>query len=290
MLNILITGGTGYIGKNLVSAFLNKGNKVFLLKRKNSINDIKHENLVEIIYDGTYNSFEIIREKIDIVYHLATCFLVNHKTENLEELINSNILLGTQLLEYMAKNNIKNIINTETYAESITGEEYNPQNLYSATKMAFKSILKYYVDTYDMKAISLVLSDTYGPNDTRKKFLNLVLDALKSQDLNFKMSLGEQEICYIYIEDVVEAYLEAGKLILSLKDKELRTYSVFGNEILTLNNLVDSLEKVFSKKLNIEKGYYPYRLREIMKFNYKYIERLPNWEPIVSLEEGVKNL
>lgn len=137
MLNILITGGTGYIGKNLVSAFLNKGNKVFLLKRKNSINDIKHENLVEIIYDGTYNSFEIIREKIDIVYHLATCFLVNHKTENLEELINSNILFGTQLLEYMAKNNIKNIINTETYAESITGEEYNPQNLYSATKMAF---------------------------------------------------------------------------------------------------------------------------------------------------------
>lgn len=289
-MNILITGGTGYIGKNLVNTLLTKGNKVFLLKRKNSKNDIKHENLVEIIYDGTSASLEKIKDKIDIVYHLATCFLVNHKTENLEELINSNILFGTQILEYMSKNNIKYFINTETYAESITGEEYNPQNLYSATKMAFKSILKYYVDTYDMKAISLVLSDTYGPNDTRKKFLNLVVDTLRSQDLNFKMSLGEQEICYIYIEDVVEAYLETGKLILSLKDKELRTYSVFGNEILTLNNLVDSLEKIFGKKLNIAKGYYPYRLREIMKFNYKHIERLPNWEPIISLEEGVKKL
>ena len=289
-MNILITGGTGYIGKNLVNTLLTKGNKVFLLKRKNSKNDIKHENLVEIIYDGTSASLEKIKDKIDIVYHLATCFLVNHKTENLEELINSNILFGTQILEYMSKNNIKYFINTETYAESITGEEYNPQNLYSATKMAFKSILKYYVDTYDMKAISLVLSDTYGPNDTRKKFLNLVVDTLRSQDLNFKMSLGEQEICYIYIEDVVEAYLETGKLILSLKDKELRTYSVFGNEILTLNNLVDSLEKIFGKKLNIAKGYYPYRLREIMKFNYKHIERLPNWEPIISLEEGMKKL
>lgn len=289
-MNILITGGTGYIGKNLVNTLLTKGNKVFLLKRKNSKNDIKHENLVEIIYDGTSASLEKIKDKIDIVYHLATCFLVNHKTENLEELINSNILFGTQILEYMSKNNIKYFINTETYAESIIGEEYNPQNLYSATKMAFKSILKYYVDTYDMKAISLVLSDTYGPNDTRKKFLNLVVDTLRSQDLNFKMSLGEQEICYIYIEDVVEAYLETGKLILSLKDKELRTYSVFGNEILTLNNLVDSLEKIFGKKLNIAKGYYPYRLREIMKFNYKHIERLPNWEPIISLEEGVKKL
>ena len=224
------------------------------------------------------------------MYHLATCFLVNHKTENLEELINSNILFGTQLLEYMAKHSIQNFINTETYAESITGEEYNPQNLYSATKMAFKSILKYYVDTYNMKAISLVLSDTYGPNDTRKKFLNLVLDALKSQDLNFKMSLGEQEICYIYIEDVVNAYLKSRDLISSQGIKELKTYSVFGNEILTLNNLVELLEKIFNKKLSTEKGYYPYRLREIMKFNYTHIERLPNWEPKISLKEGVKRI
>ena len=190
----------------------------------------------------------------------------------------------------MAKHSIQNFINTETYAESITGEEYNPQNLYSATKMAFKSILKYYVDTYNMKAISLVLSDTYGPNDTRKKFLNLVLDALKSQDLNFKMSLGEQEICYIYIEDVVNAYLKSRDLISSQGIKELKTYSVFGNEILTLNNLVELLEKIFNKKLSTEKGYYPYRLREIMKFNYAHIERLPNWEPKISLKEGVKRI
>lgn len=289
-MNILITGGTGYIGRNLVEAFLSKGDKVFFIRRETSINNIQHENLVEIIYDGTYKSFEKIKEKIDIVYHLATCFLVNHKTENLEELINSNILFGTQLLEYMAKHSIRNFINTETYAESIAGEEYNPQNLYSATKMAFKSILKYYVDTYNMKAISLVLSDTYGPNDTRKKFLNLVLDALKSQDLNFKMSLGEQEICYIYIEDVVNAYLKSRDLISSQGIKELKTYSVFGNEILTLNNLVELLEKIFNKKLNIEKGYYPYRLREIMKFNYAHIERLPNWEPKISLKEGVKRI
>lgn len=289
-MNILITGGTGYIGRNLVEAFLSKGDKVFLIRRETSINNIQHENLVEIIYDETYSSFEKIKEKIDIVYHLATCFLVNHKTENLEELINSNILFGTQLLEYMAKHSIQNFINTETYAESITGEEYNPQNLYSATKMAFKSILKYYVDTYNMKAISLVLSDTYGPNDTRKKFLNLVLDALKSQDLNFKMSLGEQEICYIYIEDVVNAYLKSRDLISSQGIKELKTYSVFGNEILTLNNLVELLEKIFNKKLSTEKGYYPYRLREIMKFNYAHIERLPNWEPKISLKEGVKRI
>ena len=148
----------------------------------------------------------------------------------------------------------------------------------------------YYVDTYNMKAISLVLSDTYGPNDTRKKFLNLVLDALKSQDLNFKMSLGEQEICYIYIEDVVNAYLKSRDLISSQGIKELKTYSVFGNEILTLNNLVELLEKIFNKKLSTEKGYYPYRLREIMKFNYAHIERLPNWEPKISLKEGVKRI
>ena len=139
-----------------------------------------------------------------------------------------------------------------------------------------------------MRCISLVLSDTYGPNDVRKKFLNLVLEVLKSENNEFKMSPGEQEICYIYIDDVITAYIEAIKLISKLEEKDLKTYSVFGNEILTLNSLVELLEGLYNKKLKIEKGFYSYRLREIMKFNYSSIERLPNWSPKVSLKDGVK--
>lgn len=287
-MNILVTGGTGYIGSNLVKSLLKEGHKVFLLKRKNSKILVNDERVIEVLYDGTYYSLEKINGKVDIIIHLATYFLVNHKTENIENLLNANILLGTHLLEYASKHDIKDFINTETYAESITGIEYNPQNLYSATKKAFKDILKYYVDSNKMKCISLVLSDTYGPNDVRKKFLNLVLEVLKSENNEFKMSPGEQEICYIYIDDVIRAYIEAIKLISKLEEKDLKTYSVFGNEILTLNSLVELLEGLYNKKLKIEKGFYSYRLREIMKFNYSYIERLPNWSPKISLKDGVK--
>lgn len=287
-MNILVTGGTGYIGSNLVKSLLKEEHKVFLLKRKNSKSLVNDKRVIEVLYDGTYCSLEKINEKVDMIIHLATCFLVNHKTENIEDLLNANILLGTHLLEYASKHNIKDFINTETYAESITGIEYNPQNLYSATKKAFKDILKYYVDFNKMRCISLVLSDTYGPNDIRKKFLNLVLEVLKSENNEFKMSPGEQEICYIYIDDVITAYIEAIKLISKLEEKDLKTYSVFGNEILTLNSLVELLEGLYNKKLKIEKGFYSYRLREIMKFNYSSIERLPNWSPKVSLKDGVK--
>lgn len=287
-MNILVTGGTGYIGSNLVKSLLKEEHKVFLLKRKNSKSLVNDERVIEVLYDGTYCSLEKINEKVDMIIHLATCFLVNHKTENIEDLLNANILLGTHLLEYASKHDIKDFINTETYAESITGIEYNPQNLYSATKKAFKDILKYYVDFNKMRCISLVLSDTYGPNDIRKKFLNLVLEVLKSENNEFKMSPGEQEICYIYIDDVITAYIEAIKLISKLEEKDLKTYSVFGNEILTLNSLVELLEGLYNKKLKIEKGFYSYRLREIMKFNYSSIERLPNWSPKVSLKDGVK--
>ncbi len=287
-MNILVTGGTGYIGSNLVKILLKEEHKVFLLKRKNSKSLVNDERVIEVLYDGTYCSLEKINEKVDMIIHLATCFLVNHKTENIEDLLNANILLGTHLLEYASKHDIKDFINTETYAESITGIEYNPQNLYSATKKAFKDILKYYVDSNKMRCISLVLSDTYGPNDVRKKFLNLVLEVLKSENNEFKMSPGEQEICYIYIDDVITAYIEAIKLISKLEEKDLKTYSVFGNEILTLNSLVELLEGLYNKKLKIEKGFYSYRLREIMKFNYSSIERLPNWSPKVSLKDGVK--
>ena len=289
-MNVLLTGATGYIGKNLLERLLKEEHEVTIIKRKTSKLLKSYKKIKEVIFDGTYESLEKgIEIKPDVVIHLATCFLANHTSDKIEDLIDSNILFGTYLLEYMAKNSIKYFINTETYAESLNGKEYNPQNLYSATKMAFKDILKFYADDSRLKIISLVLSDTYGPGDTRKKFINLTIEAIKNKNNIFNMSLGEQEICYVYIEDVVEAYIRAIEILKEIQEKEIRTYSVFGNEIVTLNELVSIVEEVFNYKLNCNKGFFKYRNREIMKFDYN-IDRLLGWSPKVILKEGIKKL
>lgn len=286
--NILITGGTGYIGSNLIKRLVHT--------RRFQITAIYHnrlpkENIREVNwvkYNGDYKSLNLIGGDTDIIIHLATYFKSNHSTEDIGKLINSNILFGTHLLEYAKRNKINKFINTSSYAQSIDNSSYNPQNLYTATKEAFEDILKYYIESGVVKSITLSLFDTYGPNDSRPKFINLVIDAL-DKDIIFNMSPGGQQISYVYIEDVVNAYCQALDLLLNNKIEKSKAFSVIGCETMSLNDLVKYVSRTMGKKLQINRGFYSYREREIMKSIPKY-EILPNWEAKVKISEGVKRI
>jgi len=285
-MKILITGGAGFIARNLVRELLKRNYNIITIYRetipKEFIGKVKM-----IQYKGNYNDLEenLEGEQIDIVIHLATHFTSKHRANEIRELFESNILLGTHILEYMKEHKAKKFINTSTYATSIDGTDYNPQNLYSATKKAFEDILVFYVESEKMQTINLELSDTYGLGDTRPKFLNLLLDAIK-ENREFNMSPGEQEICYIHVRDVVNAYLRAIDMLVNEDIKKIENYSVYGDEVLTLNQLVNKVQDISGTKIQVNKGVYPYKEREIMKFKPKY-PILPGWQPRVSLTQGI---
>jgi len=285
-MKILITGGAGFIARNLVRELLKRNYNIITIYRetipKEFIGKVKM-----IQYKGNYNDLEenLEGEQIDIVIHLATHFTSKHRANEIRELFESNILLGTHILEYMKEHKAKKFINTSTYATSIDGTDYNPQNLYSATKKAFEDILVFYVESEKMQTINLELSDTYGLGDTRPKFLNLLLDAIK-ENREFNMSPGEQEICYIHVRDVVNAYLRAIDMLVNEDIKKIENYSVYGDEVLTLNQLVNKAQDISGTKIQVNKGVYPYKEREIMKFKPKY-PILPGWQPRVSLTQGI---
>jgi nucleoside-diphosphate-sugar epimerase len=287
MKNILITGGTGYIGSNLIDKLLSKEFRIFALYNNNKSEKI-NDNLHWIKYNGSFDSLTKITQKIDIILHLATLFSPKHSIDVIKNMINSNILLGVHLLEFAKENNIKSFINTSTYAQSIDGSAYNPQNFYTATKGAFESILKFYTESGVVNNITLSLYDTYGPNDTRPKFINLVLNNLNSAQI-FNMSLGEQEIRYIYIDDVTEAYYLSIELLLSNKISKSQTFSICGKETFTLNELVRHVGNIYGKKIETNPGFYPYRDREIMRCNPKF-PILPGWEPKTNIEQGIKQI
>lgn len=285
-MNILITGGAGFIARNLVNELLKRNYNIITIYRetipKEFVGKVKM-----IQYKGNYNDLEenLEGEQIDIVIHLATHFTSKHRTNEIRKLFESNILLGTYLLEYMKNHKAKKFINTSTYATSIDGRDYNPQNLYSATKKAFEDILIFYAESKKMQTINLELSDTYGLGDTRPKFLNLLLDAIK-ENREFNMSPGEQEICYIHVRDVVNAYLRAIDMLVNEDIKKIENYSVYGDEVLTLNQLVNKVQDILGTKIQVNKGVYQYKEREIMKFKPKY-PVLPGWQPHVSLRQGI---
>jgi nucleoside-diphosphate-sugar epimerase len=148
--------------------------------------------------------------------------------------------------------------------------------------------LKYYTESGIIKNITLSLYDTYGPNDNRPKFINLVIDAL-DKDVPFNMSPGNQEIRYVYIDDVVNAYCIALDLLMGNKIDKSETFSISGNESMSLNELVEYVSNTVGKKIETNPGFYNYRDREIMKCIPKF-NKIPNWEAKVKLSEGIKQI
>lgn len=286
-MNLLVTGGTGYIGSKLICKLLAHGHKIWSIFN-NSTPSVSDENLIWIKYDGQYESLLKINGKIDVIIHLATCFSPKHSLDKIDRMIVSNILFGTHLLEFAREFKIENFINTSTYAQSIDESSYNPQNFYTSTKQAFEDILKFYTESGYVKNITLSLYDTYGPDDNRPKFINLVINALIKGEV-FNMSPGNQEIRYVYVDDVVEAYLFAISMLKSRKIIKSETYSVYGEECFTLLQLVSFINKILNRNLVINPGFYPYRDREIMLSRPKF-PKIPGWTQKINLEEGIKLL
>jgi len=283
-LTVLITGSTGFIGQNLLTRLVDMGANVIAVAHYNQPNN---NSVYRIIYDGTYESlFKPLEEiKIDIIIHLATLFIANHKSNQIGELIDSNVKFGSYMLELTKQKNIPYFINTTTYAQSYNHDGYNPQNLYAATKQSFETIVKYYEEVTETIFVTLELTDTYGSNDTRPKFINLLLNAIKDK-ITFKMSLGEQEISYLNIEDAIDAYITTIQLLLSKRITENSKFSVYSDEILKLKDLVPLVCSELNSSIEINRGFYPYRNREIMTFKPLYI-KLPDWNAKISLVDGI---
>lgn len=266
-MNIFITGSGGFIGKHLTKR-LEKHHRLFTPGR----------DFFKKTSDRELNQF-FRDHQIEIVIHLATYFVRDHTSSDLAPMIDSNILLGTRILEAMKESPIW-FINTGTALQHTGPNHDQPFNLYAATKESFEFILKSFKSPY----VTLKLFETYGPFDPRDKVLNLIhRSAKKGEPLN--LSPGYQELELAYIDDVVAAY----ERILELtKNPELirnKCFAVTGTRV-NLRELVTIYESVSGGKVPAHWGTIPYRDNEVM-VPWTGFERVPGFQTQFSLEQGI---
>ncbi len=292
-MKILVTGATGFIGSHLVQRLLRDKHQVHVLTRRGT--DLDHLGgrqdriFVHRHLGSTQNMIEIIKDaRPDVVVHLASLFIGEHKSNDLEELINSNVLLSTQIVEAMNLNDVRQMINVGTSWQHYQDADYNPVNLYAATKQAFRSLLSFYVETCDLRVINLELFDTFGPNDRRDKLFNL-LDRLRTTGETISMSPGYQQINPVHIDDVCDAFVLALKRLRLGKVEGSETYSVCSDNSIELRELVRVYESEANVKLNVKWGGRSYRAREVMR-PWSRGANLPGWTPRISLKKGIKML
>ena len=290
---VLVTGGTGFVGSNLVRRLVTIGWEVHAIVRPGS--DLKAlDGCIDKIslhtHDGSTEGLMDIMSvaKPEVVFHLASLFLSGHTTKDVVQLITSNVLFSTQLLEVMKESGVTSLVNTGTSWQHYENKDYSPVNLYAATKQSFEAILQYYVETASLKAITLKLFDTYGPDDPRPKLFHLLEKTAQSQS-TLSMSPGEQLIDIVYIDDVIDAYLLAADAVLSDGYMGHRAFAVTSGNPIKLKKLVQIYSEVTGKKLNIEWGGRQYREREVMS-TWSKGEALPGWQAKINLEDGVRRM
>lgn len=266
-MNILITGATGFIGKHLVSRLLSDDNNLFITLLSNEVNPFN--NIIGFTLDGDYIEKLInflTTNQVEGIIHLASFVQSGeHKTNEIVSLLDTNVKFSTVLLECAVVAKVKWFINTGTFWQHYENKDYSPVNLYAATKQAFESIAQYYIETNKIKFVSLHLSDTYGPNDTRPKIFNLWEKIAKTGE-TLDMSPGEQIIDISHVDDVVESFIRLAKKLYN-NDVNIENGFVFAvraPQRYTLRELAKKYEKENNVKLNINWGGRPYRTREVM--------------------------
>lgn len=291
---ILLTGATGFLGSHILRSLLRQGYSVIVTKRLTSdtwrIKDLLDK--VTVCNDKLDELEKIFaKNTIDFVIHLATHYAKKDNLEELPAMIDSNITFPTLLLELSKKYNVRSFINTGTFFEyescsSPINEDktISPFNLYAKTKVAFEEILKTY--SKYMAISTFKIFSPYGEKDNNKLIPMVITKGLSNKTIS--LSGGHQSLDFIYVSDIVNAYLA---LLKKLSNEDFASpYQVFNlgtGQAISVRDLVNIIEKSIGHKLNVNwqeraAGDYDFVCADIGR-----IKEVLEWKPQVSIENGV---
>ena len=282
---ILLTGATGYLGSRLAEAFLENGHKVVVLKRKTS--SLRHLELIlprltMLDVDGLDLSM-LFKDygKIDAVIHAATSY--GRNGESASQIADANLTFPLKLMDAAITANVGVFVNTDTALDKFT-------NAYSLSKRQFAEWGQHFSRQKKIRFINLRLEHFYGVGDDDTKFTTHVIKSCMMNTPELKLTLGEQKRDFIYIDDVVAAYLLLMEKSESLADW-FKEFDVGSGKAITIRQFVETVHRLTASTTHLNFGALPYRTGEVMhsESDSKDLARL-GWHCVYDIESGLKRV
>ena len=289
----LVTGATGFVGGHLVRLLMANGWETHAIVRPSSnattLRDVLGSSKVHE-HDGSISGLINIVGSVRplVVFHLASAVITDYVVADVEPLIRSNILFGTQLLEAMAVAGVSVIVNTGTILQHYEGKEYSPVSLYAATKQAFQDVLQFYCEARGLHAVTLELPNVYGPGDRRPKLLTALAGAARTGE-TLALTPGEQFLDLVHVDDVVHGYQVAADGLLSGHLPSPSQYQLSSGSLVPLKGVVELYRQATGHTVSVAWGGRPYRVREVMEPRSP-VPVLPEWQACISLKDGLATL
>jgi UDP-glucose 4-epimerase len=296
-MRVIVTGGAGFIGSNLVNKLVELEHKVIVLDNLSTgklSNLDKVKNKIEFLNIDIANDKETSHKyfnNIDWVFHLAGLADIVPSIENPKKYFDSNVVGTLNVLEASKKAKVKKFI----YAASAScygipkkyptneNSKIDPQYPYATTKNIGEQLVLHWNKVYKMSNISLRFFNAYGPKSRTTGAYGAVFGVFLAQKLANKpltiVGSGNQTRDFIHVYDLVEAIIKAAK-----KGKSGEAYNV-GSGKETSVNLIAKI--IGGQKIRVPKrpGEPDRSKADITKIKKQF-----NWKPKISISEGVKML
>ena len=262
MKKVIVTGGAGFIGSNLVKYLLKK--KYFVINIDKLSYSANPYNLKNLYKNKNYTFFKVdLNNKKKIVkilkkykpegiFNLAAETHVDRSIDKPENFIFSNILGTYNLLEaivsYKKKIKLIHVSTDEVYGDLIKGRSdekfpYNPSSPYSSSKASADHLIKAYVRTYKIQAIVTNCCNNYGPNQFPEKLIpKLIFNIINNRALPI-YAKGKNSREWMHVQDHCDALL-----LVYLKGKVGESYNIGSSMNLKNIDIAKKLIKIAKNK------------------------------------------
>ena len=302
-MNILVTGGYGFIGSNFIDLLLNKKEvdkiiNVDCITYAADINNIpicKVENHVINITNSDAMYALLMNNKITHVVHFAAESHVDNSISSPNEFITTNINGTFSLLEASKKygklERFHHISTDEVYGS--LGDEgyftettpYSPRSPYSASKAASDHLVNAYHHTYKIPITISNCSNNYGPNQNEEKLIPKIIKNIHSGNKVPIYGNGKNVRDWLYVTDHCEAIWD-----ILTKGSNGETYNIGGNCERNNIQILDSICIEMGADINDFLEYVEDRKGHDFRYaiDFTKINSLLGWSPKVSFNEGIK--
>lgn len=281
-MKILITGGAGFVGTNLIISLKQKGHT--LVSIDNYSIGQRNNHIEGVAYlDMDANKIGSIQNDFDLIYHLAGLSRIQPSFEYPSETFHANTSSTNAVLEFARAKNTKVV-----YSGS-SSKHHNPyQSPYALYKYIGEEICKMYKQTFKMNIEIVRFYNVYGPYEITDGDWAAVIGLwrnLVSEKLPITIvGDGEQRRDFTHIDDIVDGLIKIGFSSQTTQD----AWELGSGKNYSLNEVYE----LFKNKFGVEKVYLPNQkgnYRETLRENNEAIEKL-KWSPKDRLKDYIKNL
>jgi len=302
---VLVTGAGGFIGSHLTERLVDIGADVSAFIRYNSRNDWGQ---LESLPEGKLENINVVAsdlrdpdaimkavKNIEIVFHLGSLIAIPYSYVHPRDVIETNIIGTTNILIAARDNDVEKIVHTSTSevygtARYVPIDEEHPlqgQSPYSASKIGADMIANSFYKAYNLPVATIRPFNTYGPRQSARAVIPTIITQAQIKKIVHLGALHPTRD-FTFVTDTVEGFIKMAESPKSIGEV-INTGSSFEISIVDLAekilNLLDSNAKIEVEDKRIRPK--PSEVERLYA-DVNKAKKLINWEPTISLDEGLK--